>query len=306
MTTAPAPTPAPVLVTGATGRQGGATARALLASGTPVRALVRDATTDRSRAVEALGAELVTGDLDDRDSLRAAAEGARAVFSVQMPDLAGRGFEGELAQAVNLIEAARAAGVPHFVQTTTSGTGQHVTWVKGRWAALEPYYATKAEIQDRVRGAGFAHWTLLKPSYSMENFLPSERDVFPRGVEGGLVSLLKPATRLSLVALDDIGSAAAAAIADPERFDGVELELAGDRRTMAEIADILSRVLGTTLTAPDMTEEEAVAAGLSGAGHGQAALNDHPQPADPSHARELGLPTTDFETWARAHLSPMV
>jgi uncharacterized protein YbjT (DUF2867 family) len=302
MTTAPAP--APVLVTGATGRQGGATARALLASGTPVRALVRDATTDRSRAVEALGAELVTGDLDDRDSLVPAAEGARAVFSVQMPDLAGRGFEGELAQAVNLIGAARTAGVPHFVQTTTSGTGQHLTWVKGRWAFLEPYYATKAEIQDRVREAGFAHWTLLKPSYSMENFLPSERDVFPRGVEGGLVSLLKPATRLSLVALDDIGSAAAAAIADPERFDGVELELAGDRRTMAEIADILSHVLGTTLTAPDMTEEEAVAAGLSGAGHGQSALNDHPQPAHPSHAHELGLTTTDFETWAHAHLSP--
>ncbi|WP_328730206.1 NmrA family NAD(P)-binding protein [Streptomyces jietaisiensis] len=299
MTTSSTPSPAPVLVTGATGHQGGATARALRASGVPVRALVRDARTDRARAVEALGAELVTGDLYDRDSLIAAAEGARAVFSVQLPNIGGRGFEGELAQAVNLIEAARTAEVPQFVQTTTSGTGQHGTWVKGRWAFLADYYATKAEIQDRVREAGFAHWTLLKPCYSMENFLPSERDVFPRGLEGGLVSLLRPATRLALVALDDIGSAAAAAIAEPERFDGVELELAGDRRTMAEIADILSRVCGTELTAPDMTEEEAVAAGMSLAGHGQASLNDHPQPADPAYARALGLPTTDFETWAR-------
>jgi uncharacterized protein YbjT (DUF2867 family) len=218
---------------------------------------------------------------------------------------AGDPFEGGVrAVGGDLIEAARTAGVPHFVQTTTSGTGQHVTWVKGRWAVMEPYYATKAEIQDRVREAGFAHWTLLKPSYSLENFLPSERDVFPRGVEGGLVSLLKPTTRLSLVALDDIGSAAAAAIAAPERFDGVELELAGDRRTTAESADILSRALGTTPTAPDMTEEAAVAAGLSDAGHGQAALNDHPQPAHPSHARALGLPTTDFETWVHTHLLP--
>ncbi|MDQ0785085.1 NmrA/HSCARG family protein [Streptomyces sp. B3I8] len=303
MTSAPAPAPAsaPVLVTGATGHQGGATARALLASGVPVRALVRDASTDRARAVEALGAELVTGDLYDRDSLVAAAEGARAVFSVQLPDIGGRGFEGELAQAVNLIGAARTAGVPQFVQTTTSGVGRHTSWVKDHWAFMEPYFATKAEIQDRVREAGFARWTLLKPCYSMENFLPSEHDVIPRGLEGGLVSLLKPTTRLALVALDDIGSAAAAAIAEPERFDGVELELAGDRRTMTEIADILSRVSGTELTAPDMTREEAVAAGLSGAGHGQASLNDHPQPADPAHARALGLPTTDFETWARTY-----
>ncbi|NJP73641.1 NmrA family NAD(P)-binding protein, partial [Streptomyces sp. C1-2] len=136
MTTSSTPSPAPVLVTGATGHQGSATARALRASGVPVRALVRDARTDRARAVEALGAELVTGDLYDRDSLIAAAEGARAVFSVQLPDIGGRGFEGELAQAVNLIEAARTAEVPQFVQTTTSGTGQHGTWVKGRWAFL--------------------------------------------------------------------------------------------------------------------------------------------------------------------------
>lgn len=66
---------APVLVTGATGRQGGATARALLANGVPVRALVRDPSTARARAVEALGAELVTGDLNDRDSVVRAARG---------------------------------------------------------------------------------------------------------------------------------------------------------------------------------------------------------------------------------------
>ncbi|WP_345407098.1 NmrA family NAD(P)-binding protein [Nonomuraea salmonea] len=76
---------APVLVTGATGRQGGATARALLAAGVPVRALVRDPAAEGAKAIEALGADLVTGDLGDRDSVARAAEGARAVFSVQMP-----------------------------------------------------------------------------------------------------------------------------------------------------------------------------------------------------------------------------
>ncbi|MDF6045827.1 NmrA/HSCARG family protein [Streptomyces sp. JH14] len=293
---------APVLVIGATGRQGGATARALLASGIKVRALVRDPATDRAKAVETLGAELVTGDLDNRDSLTRAAAGARAVFSVQMPDVNGRSFEGELEQATNLIEGARAAGVPQFVHTSVSGAGQHTSWVKDDWAWMEPYYATKAGIQDRVREAGFAHWTLIKPGFFMENFLPDAEIMFPRGVEGGLVSLLKPATRLSLVAVEDIGKAVAAAVAAPERFDGVELELASDSLTMADIAEVLSRNLGTELTAPDLTKGEAAAAGMPDMGFGQACINEFPQPALPEFARDLGIPLTTFEAWAQAHL----
>lgn len=295
---------APVLVVGATGLQGGATARALLTSGVAVRALVRDPATDRAKAVEALGAELVTGDLDDRDSLTRAAEGARAVFSVQMPDMNGRAFEGEVAQAVNLIEGARAAGVPQFVHTSVSGAGQHTSWVTGDWAWMEPYYSAKAGIQDRVRAAGFTHWTLIKPGFFMENLRPSVEILFPRGVEGGLVTLLKPTTRLSLVAVDDIGTVAAAAIAQPERFDGVELELASDYLTMTDIAEVLSRSLGAELTAPDMTKEEATAAGMPDMGFGQAHVNEHPQPARPEFARALGIPLTTFEEWAHAHLRP--
>ncbi|MFD5216510.1 NmrA family NAD(P)-binding protein [Streptomyces tendae] len=293
---------APVLVTGATGRQGGATARALLASGVPVRALVRDPSTQRAAAVAGLGAELVAGDLDDRDSVVRAAAGARAVFSVQMPDFDRHGFEGEVDQAVHLIEGAREAGVAQFVHTSVSGAGQHTSWVKDRWGWMEPYYSAKAGIQDRVREAGFEHWTIVKPGYFMENLLPSEAIVFPRGVRGGLVSLLKPATRLSLAAVDDIGATAAAAVAEPERFDRVELELASDLLTMREIAEILSGHLGTTLTPPDMTEDEAVAAGMPDMGFGQASLNEHPQPALPRFARDLGIPLTPFRTWARTHL----
>ncbi|MFE7431960.1 NmrA family NAD(P)-binding protein [Streptomyces tendae] len=293
---------APVLVTGATGRQGGATARTLLASGVPVRALVRDPSAERAAAIAGLGAELVAGDLDDRDSVVRAAAGARAVFSVQMPDFARRGFEGEVDQAVHLIEGALEAGVPQFVHTSVSGAGQHTSWVKDGWGWMEPYYSAKAGIQDRVREAGFEHWTIVKPGYFMENLLPSEAVVFPRGVRGGLVSLLKPSTRLSLVAVDDIGATAAAAVAEPERFDRVELELASDLLTMREIAEILSGHLGTTLTPPDMTEDEAVAAGMPDMGFGQASLNEHPQPALPQFARDLGIPLTPFRNWARTHL----
>ncbi|MEU6786543.1 NmrA family NAD(P)-binding protein [Nonomuraea angiospora] len=300
--------PAPVLVTGATGQQGGATARALLAAGVPVRALVRDPATDRAKAVEALGAELVTGDLHDRDSVIRAARGARAVFSVQMPALKAGAFDfaGEVTQAVNLVEGALAAGVPQFVHTSVSGAGQHTEapgWAEGRWAAMEPVLAAKAGAQDRVREAGFPHWTLIKPGFFMENFLPSVAYLLPRGVEGGLATVLKPGTQLSLVAVEDIGTAAAAAIAAPERFDGVELELASDYLTMTDIAKVLSRALGTELTAPDLTVEEAVAAGMPGYGaDSHEFLNVVGQPARPEYARALGLPLTTFEEWAHEHL----
>ncbi|WP_055700953.1 MULTISPECIES: NmrA/HSCARG family protein [Streptomyces] len=298
---------APVLVTGATGRQGGATARALLAAGVPVRALVRDPGTDRAKAVEASGAELVTGDLHDRDSVIRAAEGARAVFSVQMPGITAEGFDfdGEVTQGVHLVEGAKAAGVRQFVHTSVSGAGRHTEtpgWAEGRWASMEPTLGAKSAIQDRVRAAGFPHWTILKPSFFMENFLPSMGFLFPRGVEGGLVSVLNPETRLSLVAVEDIGRAAAAAIAAPERFDGVELELASDYLSMTEIADVLSRALGTRLSAPDMTEEEALAAGMPAMGAGHEWLNVAGQPGRPQFARDLGVPLTSFEEWTQKHM----
>ncbi|MGZ0153655.1 NmrA/HSCARG family protein [Kribbella sp. WER1] len=300
---------APVLVTGATGRQGGATARALLAAGVPVRALVRDTGSERAEAVEALGAELVRGDLHDRDSVVKAAAGARAVFSVQMPAFEADGidFAGEVAQGINLVEGALAAGVQQFVHTSVSGAGQHVDasgWAEGRWTTMEPTLGAKAAIQDHVRTAGFPAWTLLKPAFFMENFLPSMAFLFPRGIEGGLVSVVKPTTRLSLVAVNDVGAAAAAAIADPERFDRVELEMAGDFLSMAEVAAALSKAVGVELAPPEMTEAEALAAGMPPMGASHEWLNAVGQPARPQYARELGLPLTTFDTWLHDNLSP--
>ncbi|MGW3957974.1 NmrA family NAD(P)-binding protein [Streptomyces sp. NPDC004752] len=298
---------APVLVTGATGQQGGATARALLAAGVPVRALVRDAATDRAKAVAALGAELATGDLHDVKSVIRAADGVRAVFSVQMPAFTADGpdFDGEVTQAVNLVEGAKAAGVRQFVHTSVTGAGQHTEapgFAEGRWDFIKATMGAKAAIQDRVREAGFTHWTLLKPGFFMESFRPSLRYMFPRGIEGGLVALLRPETRLSLVAVDDIGAAAAAAFAAPERFDRVELELASDYLPMTEIAEILSRTLGRDLPAPDMSEEEAAAAGMPPMGSVHQWLNEVGQPARPQYARDLGIPLTTFEEWAQRYM----
>ncbi|NEB80865.1 NmrA family NAD(P)-binding protein [Streptomyces sp. SID14478] len=297
----------PVLVTGATGRQGGATARALLAQGTPVRALVRDPQAERARALEELGARLVTGDLTDPSTLGAAVDGVRAVFSVQMPAFTEQGidFDGEVRQAYHLMAAASDAGVEQFVQSSTSGVGQHTRapgWAEGRWTMMEAPLGTKSAIQDRLREMDFPYWTLIKPSFFMENLEPSMRFYFPRGVEGGLVTVVKPHTHLALVAAQDVGRAAAAALCAPEKYHRVELELAGDYLTMTQIADILSRALGVPLAAPDMTEDEARAAGMPDMGASHRFLDEVGQPARPQFARALGLELTSFQQWTREHL----
>ncbi|MFC8665796.1 NmrA family NAD(P)-binding protein [Streptomyces sp. NPDC057199] len=295
-----------VLVTGATGQQGRATARALLAAEVPVRALVRDLRSKPAQAIEALGAELVRADLSDRDSLGPAVEGVRAVFSVQMPPMTETSvdFASELAQATNLVDAAKAGGVRQFVQSSTSGVGEHTRvagWAEGRWAAMADYFHTKQAIMEAVRGAGFARWTVIKPAFFMEN-LPL---LAPKGPRGGLLTVLKPDTELALVAVRDIGTAAAHALRDPDRFHQVELELAGDLRTMEQIAQTLSAAWGVPVTAPSMNMEEALDAGMPKWGAGHEWNNVVLQPARPEFARELGIPLTTFAEWADEQLTPV-
>ncbi|MDI1476508.1 NmrA/HSCARG family protein [Polyangium sp. y55x31] len=295
---------APVLVTGATGRQGGAVARALLARGAPVRALVRDPEAAGARALRKLGATLVRGDLDEPASLEAACAGARGVFSVQTPNLKNPEGDDERRHGKNLVEAARAAGVPQFVHTSVSGSGEYQRRQPG-WgspASGVHYFESKEYTEKLVRSAGFRSFTLLKPAFFMENFVrPSF--LFANWVEPRLLTLLAPDTVLSLIAMQDVGAAAAAAFTDPVAWNGVELELAGDRLSLREIAAVLSEALGTPIEAPSLTAEEALAQGLAPVFVvSQQRMNVVDSPARPEHAHARGLATTDFRTWAKAHL----
>ncbi|MBB5867297.1 uncharacterized protein YbjT (DUF2867 family) [Allocatelliglobosispora scoriae] len=290
------------LVIGATGKQGGATARALLDAGWPVRALVRDVGVPPARELAARGAELVRGDLDDPASLVAAATGVSSVFSIPFPDLADLASDAELRRGRNLVTAAREAGVPQFVHTSVSGAGDFSApgWAEGRWD--RHYWDSKAGIDELVRTSGFAHWTVLKPATFMENLLGWSY-LFGDWTAGGFVTGFAADTVLAWIAVQDIGDAAAAAIADPARFGGHDIELAGDLLTMTETAAIVSEVLGRTVPAPVLTIDEAIERGLP-AFMGQAVdrINVVGSPARPEHAHAFGLHTTDFRTWAREHL----
>jgi uncharacterized protein YbjT (DUF2867 family) len=294
---------APVLVTAATGRQGGATARALLETGTrAVRVLVRSPQAANARALAQAGAQLVVGDLDDPASLRAACAGARAVFSMQSPIVSATGvdFSKEREQGKNLVDAALAEGVDTFVHTATSGVGDHRNvegWAEGRWKSHEDYWENKLATCELVRGAGFESWTIILPSTFMDHAM-----LDPAGFAEGrrLITVIETDRPLSLIAPEDIGKAAAAAINAPERFNGVTLQLAGDLLTQPQIAEILSRLDGKEYVVQWGTPEQAIAAGLHpGVAHGLTYMNVAPVLARPELARSYGLLPLSFESWAR-------
>lgn len=147
-----------VLVSGATGQQGGAVARSLLGRGFAVRALTRDTDKEAAKELADLGAEVVKGDLEDRPSVERALDGVRGVFSVQQFFEAG--YEGEVRQGVQLADRAKAAGVEHYVYSSV-GSAHRETGI--------PHFESKWEVEEHVRASGVPY-TVLRPVFFMQNW----------------------------------------------------------------------------------------------------------------------------------------
>jgi uncharacterized protein YbjT (DUF2867 family) len=239
-----------VLVTGATGQQGGATARHLLAAGWRVRALVRDAAAPAARALAAAGAELAVGDMTDRASLDAAAKGAYGVFSVQ-PAVAAPHFDtGEVPMGRNVADAALAAGAEHLVYTSVGGVE--------RRSGIS-HWTTKWEIEEHIRALGVPA-TMLRPVMFMENHLGPRFGV--RG-EAALVRLIPPAATVQLIAVEDIGGFAALAFADPDGYAGEALEIAGDEVSRTDLVAAFERAAGHPIRTDPFPPEVLDAMGLT-------------------------------------------
>lgn len=247
------PTPAdpgpPILVTGATGRQGGATARRLLAGGRAVRALVRDTTTPAAAALAAAGARLVRGDFDDPASLPPVLDGAAAVFAV--PPVAygptGPGTDLEAARGRALIDAAVAAGVEQVVFSTIASTSTTSQSSPGK-ALIEQY------LHDHV-----ALPTVLRPARFTTNYLGTGLTGIDDIAHGVHRHLFPPHEPVQVIALEDIAEFAALAFAEPARFAGRTLELAGDDPTPVEAAAAITEATGIPVRYEQLTDEEAAA-----------------------------------------------
>lgn len=289
-----------VLVTGATGAQGGAAARHLLAAGRRVRFLTRDVRGAAACALVAAGAQAAQGDLGDPASIAAALQGVDAVFSVQVPDMRG---DNERRHGFALVQAARAAGLTQFVHTSVAQTGRHTSfpgWDAGRWN--NKYWTDKWDIEEAVRHAGFAQWTVLQPAFMMDNLaVPKSRHMFPHLAQGELLTALRPETRLHFIAADDIGAFAAAAFAEPSRLHGQTIPLASQALTMTEVAETISAALGTPIRAVHVSPQQALDAGLfPGWVNSQEWANEVGYGVDIEQVRSWGMGLTPLAAWAAA------
>ena len=222
-----------ILITGATGKQGGATLRHLAKrGGFKLRAMTRKPDSDAAKALAALGAEVVAGDMDDAASLERAFAGAWGLFSVQNTWEAG--VEKEEEQGKRVAKIARDKGVQHFVYTSV-GSADEGTGI--------PHFENKFRVEQTVKQLGFPSHVILRPVFFMEN-LPSAW--FLNGDK--LTTTLKPETKLQMVAVDDVGKFSAKAFTDADKFKGAEIDYAGDAVTMPEAAAALSELTGKTIT----------------------------------------------------------
>jgi uncharacterized protein YbjT (DUF2867 family) len=221
-----------ILITGVTGNQGGAVAKALHGGAFKLRGLTRTPDSARAAAIARDGVEIVKGDLDDDTSLRRALAGAWGVFSVQ--NSLGIGVEKEEEQGKRLATLARESGVEHFVYTSV-GSANKKTGV--------PHFDNKWRIEETVRGLRFPSHVILRPVFFMENLLA------PFSLQGDTLAwALSPTTKLQMIAVDDIGWFSARAFTDAAALNRREIDLAGDVRTMPETADVLTKSLGRAIT----------------------------------------------------------
>jgi len=219
-----------VLVTGATGRQGGSVIRHMIATGWKLRALTRDSTSAAAQGLARKGIEVVKGDLEDPASLDRATDGAYGVYSVQ--DFWAVGAKREVQQGKNLADAAKKASVEHFVYSSVGGAERN--------SGID-HWESKWEVEKHIRKLSLPA-TILRPAAFMENYYIDQVEI---GIlKGKLMDPIRADKPYQTIATDDIGAFAALAFERPKVFIGMELEIAGSELTNPEAAQIFSRILG--------------------------------------------------------------
>ncbi len=223
-----------ILVLGATGQQGGSVTAALRAEGWAVRALVRNPATDKAGALDASGIELVSGDLADPASLRAAMRGAYGVFSVQPSSGQGAAYgvsdEDEIRWGKDVATAAGESGVQHLVYSSTNAAGPERSGMG--------HFDSKSEIESYIRTLDVRS-TVIRPSALMEMLLPG------LGLAEGCVTFfMRPDQPMQFIAAADIGKVVARIFASPETFRSRTIEIAGDAVTGGQVGQAFTRAAG--------------------------------------------------------------
>lgn len=222
----------PILIFGATGRQGGSVAKALLKAGWSVRAFVRDAVGPASIALRDAGVELVSGSFEDTSKIRAAMKDTHGIFSVLPANLAA---DAEVRYGISIADLAAEIGVTHFVYSSGASVGDRLTGVAR--------FDAKQRIEAHIRELPIIA-TIVRPMIFMEMLV---RPGF--GLDKGrLLSLIRPEHSIQLTAVEDIGKFVAAIFADKTRFGGVTLKIASDRVLGRDLEAVFSDVAGRPIS----------------------------------------------------------
>jgi len=216
-----------VVVTGATGNQGGAVVKSLLERGHAVRAVTRNTDSAKARDLANAGVTLVRASLEDTAALTKALEGATSFFAMTTPF--GGGTQAETKQGISAADAAKVAGV-HLVFTSV-GSANRQTGV--------PHFDSKFEVEKHIAKIG-VRATILAPVYFMDN-LHFGKEQLAKGI---YAAPLPPTRRLAQVAIADIGAVAVRLLEDPGRFAGKRFDLASDELTGNDVVTTLSRITG--------------------------------------------------------------
>jgi uncharacterized protein YbjT (DUF2867 family) len=222
-----------ILVTGATGQQGGSVARILIDHGHGVRALTRKPGSPQAIQLEKRGAQIFEGSFDDSDSLKRALHGVDAAFVVGTPFELGT--DAETKQGIAVVDAVQQTGVGHLIYTSVGDADQN-TGI--------PHFDSKYRVEQHIKNLGIPH-TIVAPVFFYENmFAPF---MLP-GLQQGTLAMALPADRtLQSVALENIGQFAVHAIENRDAFLGKRVNLASDELTGTEYAAVLSRASGRTI-----------------------------------------------------------
>ncbi|GAB2522975.1 NmrA/HSCARG family protein [Nocardia heshunensis] len=218
-----------IAVTGATGAQGGATARALLTQGHQVRALTRFPDSPSAVALRELGAQVRYADFEDRESLDAALAEADSLFAVTTPFDTDTSVETRHGRT--LIDAAVATGIGHIVFSSVAHADRE-TGV--------PHYDSKFAIEQYLLASGVP-WTVIGPAAFMNNYTTGWT---LDGLRTGTFSWPMPSDRsFTLICPEDIGAFAAHTLDRRDEFFGRRIDIAADELTPAQIAAALTGAL---------------------------------------------------------------
>ncbi len=260
-----------IAVVGATGAQGGGLVRAIL--GDPdkefgVRAITRNANSDKANQLKKLGAEVVEGDVDNLESLKNAFKGCYGAYCVTFywehfsP-------EKELAHAKAMAEAAKDANLQHVIWSTLEDTRKWVPLDDDRMPTLMekykvPHFDAKGEANKLFEQSGIPT-TYLHTSFYWDNFIYF--GMGPKKGDDGKIALTFPMgdKKLPGMAAEDIGKCAYGIFKKGPEFIGKSVGITGEKLTGKQMAAELSKALGKDVVYNNVPPEVYRSFGFPGA-----------------------------------------